>query len=159
EEGNKDDWFGSPFILRLSIIAAISLSAFLAIELTVARPLINLKLLLRRNFGFGTTSNFLLGGALYGSSFVLPLYLSQMQGYNAEQIGEVLAWTGLPQLLVIPFIPRLMRLVDARLLVGLGLLLFAGSNFMNIHLTDDVAAPQLLLPNIVRAVGQSMAMT
>src|SRR6185437_9717470 len=82
EEGNKDDWFGSPFILRLSIVAAVSLSLFLWIELTSARPLLNLRLLARRNFGFGILANFLLGTALYGSVFILPVYLSRVQGYN-----------------------------------------------------------------------------
>ena len=57
---------------------------------------------------------FLLGLALYGSVFILPIYLAQVQGYNAEQIGMVLAWTGLPQLLVIPLVPRLMQRFDAR---------------------------------------------
>src|SRR5438552_9098428 len=96
EEGNKDDWFGSPFIVRLSVIAAVALSLFLWIELTSKKPLMNLRLLFRRNFGFGILANFLLGIALYGSVFILPVYLSRIQGYNAEQIGMVLAWTGLP---------------------------------------------------------------
>jgi len=60
EEGNKDDWFGSVFIVRLSIIAAISLALFLWIELTSKKPLLNLWLLARRNFGFGILANFLL---------------------------------------------------------------------------------------------------
>ena len=109
EEGNKDDWFGSPFIVRLSAIAAIALTLFLVVEFRSRRPLLNLRLLLRRNFGFGTLANFLLGTALYGSVFILPLYLSQIQGYNAQQIGEVLAWTGLPQLVLIPLVPQLMK--------------------------------------------------
>src|SRR5258708_38737481 len=67
EEGNKDDWFGSTFIVRLSIIAAVALAAFLWIELTSKKPLLNLRLLARRNFGFGMLANFLLGIALYGS--------------------------------------------------------------------------------------------
>jgi MFS transporter, DHA2 family, multidrug resistance protein len=67
EEGNKDDWFGSPFIVRLTIIAAISLPLFVWIELKTERPLVNLRLLARRNFGFGTLGNFLLGFSLYGS--------------------------------------------------------------------------------------------
>jgi MFS transporter, DHA2 family, multidrug resistance protein len=159
EEGNKDDWFGSPFILRLSIIAAVSLALFLWIELRVEKPLLNLRLLARRNFGFASIANFLLGGALYGSAFVLPLYLSQMQGYNAEQIGMVLAWTGLPQLLLIPFVPRLMRRFDGRLLAGIGLALFALSNVMNGDVTKDVAADQLFWPNIIRAIGQALVMT
>src|SRR5438270_7453331 len=84
EEGNKDDWFGSPFIVRLSVIAAVALTAFLIIELTVKKPLLNLRLLVRRNFGFGMLANFLLGVALYGSVFILPQYLARIQCYNAD---------------------------------------------------------------------------
>ncbi len=72
EEGNKDDWFGSPFIVRLSIIAAVALALFFWIELTSKKPLLNLRLLARRNFGFGMLANFLMGIALYGSVFILP---------------------------------------------------------------------------------------
>src|SRR5712664_2589488 len=156
EEGNKDDWFGSPFIVKLSIVAAVALSAFLWIELTAKKPLLNLHLLVRRNFGFGILANFLLGIALYGSVFILPVYLSRIQGYNAEQIGMVLAWTGLPQLVLIPFVPRLMQRLDARIIIGIGFALFAASNFMNVHMTSDYAADQLLWPNVVRAVGQAL---
>jgi MFS transporter, DHA2 family, multidrug resistance protein len=159
EEGNKDDWFGSPFIVRLSVVATIALGLFLWIELTTAHPVINLRLLLQRNFGLGSLSNFLLGAGLYGSSFILPLYLSQMQGYNAQQIGEVLAWSGLPQLAIIPFAPMLMRRFDARLLVAVGLGLFAASNFFNLTIDQDYAGPQLLWPNIIRAIGQAIVLT
>jgi DHA2 family multidrug resistance protein len=156
EEGNKEDWLGSDFIFRLSVIAAIALPIFVWIELKVKNPLLNLRLLARRNFGLGTAANFLLGAALYGSSFVLPLYLSQQQGYNAEQIGEVLAWTGLPQLVMIPLVPRLMRMVDARIIIGTGFALFAASNFMNIYMTVDYAGDQLFWANVVRAIGQAL---
>jgi DHA2 family multidrug resistance protein len=157
EDGNKDDWFGSSYILRLSIVAAISLTAFIIIELLVAKPLLNLRLLLRRNFGFGAISNFLMGIALYGSAFILPLYLVRTQGYNSEQIGMVLAWTGLPQLVLIPLVPRLMRYIDPRVMIAFGFALFASSNFMNIYLSSNTAGDQLMLPNIVRAVGQALA--
>jgi MFS transporter, DHA2 family, multidrug resistance protein len=156
EEGNKDDWFGSPFIVKLSIVAAIALSLFLWIELTNRKPLLNLRLLFRRNFGFGIRANFLLGIALYGSVFILPVYLSRIQGYNAEQIGMVLAWTGLPQLFLIPLVPRLMQKFDARIIIGVGFALFAASNFMNIHMTNDYATDQLFWPNVVRAFGQAL---
>ena len=156
EEGNKDDWLASPFILRLSMLAAVALTLFLWIEMKSAQPLLNLRLLAQRNFGFGILANFLLGVALYGSVYVLPVYLARIQGYNAEQIGFVLAWTGLPQLLLIPFVPRLMKRFDARVLVATGFALFAISNFMNISMTADYAADQLMWPNIVRAVGQAM---
>jgi len=159
EEGNKDDWFASPFILRLAVVAAVFLSAFVAIELTVRKPLVNLRLLKRRNFGIGVLVNTLMGFALFGTVFILPQYLGQVQRYNAEQIGNVLAWTGLPQLLLIPLVPLLMKRFDARYIGALGLGLFAASSFMNITLSPDIAGDQLLFPNIVRAVGQAMMLT
>jgi len=156
EEGNKDDWFGSPFIVRLAVIAAVALTLFVAIELTAKKPLLNLRILFRRNFGFGVLANFLLGVALYGSVYILPVYLSRIQGYNSEQIGMVLAWTGLPQLVLIPLVPRLMKRVDPRIVIGIGFALFAASNFMNITMTNDYATDQLFWPNVVRAVGQAL---
>jgi DHA2 family multidrug resistance protein len=102
-------------------------------------------------------ANFLMGIALYGSVFILPQYLALIQGYNSEQIGMVLAWTGLPQLVLIPLVPKLMKRFDARLVIAIGFTLFAGSNFMNIYMSGDYAADQLLWPNIVRAVGQALA--
>jgi DHA2 family multidrug resistance protein len=159
EEGNKDDWFGSPFIVRLTVIAALALTLFVVIELLTRKPLLNLRLLFRRNFGFGILANFLLGVALYGSVYILPVYLSRIQGYNAEQIGMVLAWTGLPQLLLIPLVPRLMQRFDPRILIGTGFALFAASNFMNIHMTTDYANDQLFWPNVVRAIGQALVLT
>ncbi len=156
EEGNKDDWFGSTFIVRLAVIAAIALTLFVVIELTGRKPLLNLRLLFRRNFGFGILANFLLGVALYGSVYVLPVYLSRIQGYNSEQIGMVLAWTGLPQLLLIPLVPRLMKRFDPRIVIGIGFALFSASNFMNICMTNDYATDQLFWPNVVRAIGQAL---
>ncbi|MEC4593311.1 MDR family MFS transporter [Nitrospirillum amazonense] len=159
EEGNKDDWFGSAYIVRLAVIAAVALAAFLIIELKVAKPLLNLRLLARRNFGLGIVANVLLGVVLYASSYLLPRYLGQIQGYNAQQIGSVMAWVGLPQLVLIPLVPLLMKRFDARWLALVGAAVFAGSNFMNIHLWLGSASDQLFWPNIVRAFGQALVMT
>lgn len=159
EEGNKDDWFASPFIQRLAVIALVSLSLFIWIELTTEKPLIRLRLLTRRNFGFGTIAVTLLGFALFGSVYILPAYLGQAQGYNAEQIGQVLAWTGLPQLLLIPLVPKLMQRFDARYIAFTGLMIFAYSCFMNTAMSPDYSGDQLWIPNIVRAIGQAMVLT
>jgi MFS transporter, DHA2 family, multidrug resistance protein len=159
EEGNKDDWFGSPFIVRFAVIAAIALPLFVVIELTSKKPLLNLRLLFRRNFGLGVFANFLLGVALYGSVYILPVYLTRIQGYNSEQIGMVLAWTGLPQLVLIPLVPRLMKRVDPRIVIAIGFALFAASNFMNVYMTGDYASDQLFWPNAVRAIGQALVLT
>jgi MFS transporter, DHA2 family, multidrug resistance protein len=159
EEGNKDDWFGSPFIVRLAVIAAVSLTLFVWIELTVEKPLLQLRLLTRRSFGLGTISAVFVGFALFGSVYLLPAYLGQVQGYNAEQIGNVLAWTGLPQLLLIPLVPKLMQRFDARWIAATGMLLFAYSSFMNTTMSLDYSGDQLWIPNMVRAVGQALMLT
>jgi DHA2 family multidrug resistance protein len=158
EEGNKDDWFGSPFIVKLAITAAISLSLFIANELIVEKPLLRLRLLTNRNFGMGTTAAVFLGFGLFGSIYLLPAYLGQVQGYNAEQIGNVLAWTGLPQLLLIPLVPKLMQRIDARYLAAFGLVLFAYSSFMNTTMSLDYSGDQFWIPNIVRAIGQALTL-
>jgi MFS transporter, DHA2 family, multidrug resistance protein len=159
EEGNKDDWFASPFILRLAIVAVVSLSLFVWIELTVEKPLIRLRLLKGRNYGFGVAALTLVGFALFGSVYILPAYLGQAQGYNAEQIGGVLAWTGLPQLVLIPLIPKMMQRFDVRYIAFTGLMIFAYSCFMNTAMSPDYAGDQLWIPNIVRAIGQAMVLT
>ncbi len=159
EEGNKDDWFASPFILRLAVVALVSLSLFAWIELSIEKPLIRLRLLTRRNFGFGTIAMTMLGFALFGSVYILPAYLGQAQGYNAEQIGAVLAWTGLPQLVLIPLVPKLMQRFDTRYIAFTGLMIFAYSCFMNTAMSPDYAGDQLWIPNIVRAIGQAMVLT
>ena len=159
EEGNKDDWFESPFIVNLAIVAAVFLIAFVVIELTVQKPLVNLRLLKRRNFGIGVLVNVLIGFALFGSVYILPQYLGQVQRYNAEQIGNVLAWTGLPQLLIIPLVPLLMTRYDPRYIGFVGISIFAASCFMNVTLSLDSAGDQFLMPNIVRAIGQALVLT
>jgi DHA2 family multidrug resistance protein len=159
EEGNKDDWFSSPFILRLAAIALVSLSLFVWIELTIEKPLIRLRLLTRRNFGFGTIAMTMLGFALFGSVYILPAYLGEAQGYNAEQIGSVMAWTGLPQLVLIPLVPKLMQRFDTRYIAFTGLMIFAYSCFMNTAMSTDYAGDQFWIPNIVRAIGQAMVLT
>jgi MFS transporter, DHA2 family, multidrug resistance protein len=159
DDGNVYNWFDSPFITNLSLLSAAALAAFVLFEFVNPRPLVNFWLLGRRNFGLGTLGNFLLGFALYGSAYLLPQYLAIAQGFDSEQIGEVLAWTGLPQLMVIPLVPFFMKRIDSRVLVAVGLLVFAGSCFMNLSLDQDYAGPQLFWPNVIRAVGQAMVMT
>jgi DHA2 family multidrug resistance protein len=159
DDGNVYDWFGSPFIVKLSLVSVVALSAFIVVELVSEHPLIRLRLLARRNFGFGTLSNLLLGFALYGSSYLLPQYLAVSQGFDAQQSGEVMAWTGLPQLFVIPLVPLLMRRFDLRLLVGVGLAIFAASCFMNLWLDADYGGPQLFVPDVTRAFGQALTIT
>jgi DHA2 family multidrug resistance protein len=158
EDGNRKDWFGDPGIVKLAWLAAIFIPAFIIIELLLKDPLLDLRLFARRNFRLGSIVNVVLGMGLYGVVFILPLYLGQIHGYSATQIGTVIIWLGLPQLVVIPLIPRVMKFVDARIIIGVGILLFGGSCFLNIHLDSNFAGPQFYIPLIIRALGQPLIM-
>jgi MFS transporter, DHA2 family, multidrug resistance protein len=100
----------------------------------------------------------ILGLGLYGSVYVLPVYLEQIQGYDALEIGEVVMWLGVPQLFILPFVPFLMRRIYPRLLIAVGLVLFAASAFMNTHMKHDTAGPRLRWAMLVRALGQPLIM-
>jgi MFS transporter, DHA2 family, multidrug resistance protein len=97
-----------------------------------------------------------LGAVSFGSIYIIPVYCAQIQGYNAQQIGYVVMWSGLPQLVLFPMMPLLMRAVDARLLVVTGTVFFIASCWINVGLTHDVGADQLILPQLMRAIGQPL---
>jgi DHA2 family multidrug resistance protein len=159
EEGERKDWFGNPMIRNLAIIATIFTLLFIVIELLRKEPFINLRLLKQRTLGSSCVIGLSLGLALYGSVYIIPVYLGQVQGYDAAQIGHVIMWMGLPQLLVFPFVPLLMKRIDARILLAFGLIVFAISNFMNVDMTHDTAEPQLRWAMLVRALGQPFVIT
>ena len=89
---------------------------------------------------------------------MLPLYLAQIQGYNAMQIGEVIMWMGVPQLFLIPLIPKLMKFIEPRLLCALGFGLFGLASFCSGVLNPDFAGPQFNQIQLLRALGQPMVM-
>jgi MFS transporter, DHA2 family, multidrug resistance protein len=156
EEGNRNDWFNSQFILTMGIVAGAGLAACVWIELTRCEPFINLRLLLRRNFGIGSIIGVAFGAGMYGATYLLPLYLAQVQGYNAQQIGETIMWSGLPQIFMMPLAVFLLRRMDARVLLTIGLVCFSASAFMNAALTNLTAYEQLRLSQFVRALGMPL---
>jgi DHA2 family multidrug resistance protein len=159
EEGDKDDWFGSAFIVRLTVIAATALTVFTVSQFRRNNPLLNLRLLFRRNFGFGTLANFVFGLSMYGWLYIVPLYLARIQGFNAEQIGAVLIWIGLPQLLILPFAPKLMKMIDPRRLAAVGFVLFIVGSLLATNISSNFSGPQFIWSSLVRAAGQCLVMT
>jgi MFS transporter, DHA2 family, multidrug resistance protein len=157
EEGQREEWFGSPLIVAATIAAVLGIAVFLIAELTAERPFINLRLFANPSVGGSGILMAVFGATAFGSVYLIPAYLAQIQGYNAQQIGEVVMWSGIPQLFLLPLMPYLMRKVDLRILVGIGLLMFAGSCFINVDMSPDTAMDQLMLPQLLRAAGQPLA--
>ncbi len=156
EEGNRHDWFNSRTISLLAATAVLFLGVCLVIELRRAEPFINLRLLAQRNFGLGAIISLAFGLGMYGITFLLPMYLTQVQGYNAQQIGWTIMWSGAPQLVMMPVAAALLLRFDARALLTVGLVLFSGSCFLNTTLTNLTGYDQLKLTQFIRALGMPL---
>ena len=154
EEGQRKDWFGSDFIVICGALAVVFVPAFVLIEICRREPLVNLRLLASRNLGVSSLVGFALGLGLYGSVYLIPLYLGEVQGYSPLQIGKTLVWVGLPQLFIFPVLPLLMKRLDLRLLVSVGCVIFGISCFMTAWMSFNFAHDQFMISNIVRALGQ-----
>ena len=159
EEGNRKDWLGSEEIVRAGILAGITLPLFVLIQFTHKKPLLNLYLLKQRNFGISIIVSLSMGLGLYGSIFLLPLFLAQIQGYSAMDIGQTIMWSRIPQLFILPFVPKLMAQFDLRILISIGFSLFGVSCWMNSNLTYQTGIDQLIYSQIVRACGQPFIIT
>ncbi|GAB3533819.1 DHA2 family efflux MFS transporter permease subunit [Photobacterium alginatilyticum] len=158
EDGNREEWFSSDFIVTLSIISAVSLVYFVINELQHKKPLVNLRLLKNGQFAMSCLAYLILGMALLGSIYVLPLYLTQIQHYNALEIGEVLMWMGFPQLLIFPLVPKLTNIIKPKYLVTFGFVMFGLSCYVNTHMSVDYGGQQLIFSMLLRAIGSPFIM-
>ena len=155
EEGERKDWFASGFIVAAAILAALGLVAFVIIELRRSRPLINLRLLGRYNFGLASLMQFTFGAVVFGVVFLVPNYFAEAHGYNARQIGLTMIPYGLIQFVMSFATPKLMRWTSGRTIIILGFVIMAAGCLMNIHLNGDAAANVIVPSLVVRGIGQS----
>ncbi len=123
DKGEREDWFGSVFIIRLALISAVSLVLLIYWELKTEHPVVDLRLFKERTYAAGVTIMFFFGFALYASVVLLPLYLQLIMGYTATLSGLALGAGGVASLFVMPVVGRLTTKVDSRVLVAVGLLI------------------------------------
>lgn len=158
EEGARDDWFEAEYLRWLAVISAVSMVLFVYRQLSARQPLVNLRLLANRDFSMACLAYFALGAGLFGSVYLVPLYLAQVHDYNAMQIGLVLMWVGIPQLPLFPMIPKLIKKIDPRYLVVAGFMGIAASMLMNIHMSVLYDGAFLIPAMLVRALAQPFMM-
>jgi MFS transporter, DHA2 family, multidrug resistance protein len=123
DEGQRNDWFSSPFIVGFAIVAVVGLVAMVFWELHHEHPVVNLRLLKDRAFASSNFMLFALGFVLYGSTFMIPIFLQTMLGFDATTSGLVMSPGGIVILLSMPIVGLLVRRVDTRALVAYGLIL------------------------------------
>jgi DHA2 family multidrug resistance protein len=121
DKGQREDWFGSNFIIACALLAGAGLVGALVWELITDDPVVDLRMLKDRNYFLATVTMFMLGFVLYGSTVLLPIFLQTMMGYTALLSGLVLSPGGLLVLLLLPVVGRLVQKVEARWLVAVGL--------------------------------------
>jgi DHA2 family multidrug resistance protein len=148
ERGNTENWFDSEFIVLLTLISVLFLAIFCWIELNQPQPLIDLRILRQRNFVFGNIYSVAFG-FVANYNFVLVQYLGQIQGYNPGQISSVVVWA-LP---LNPLSGIIIARFETRLVLGIGTGLFLISCFMNSTLDYYVAHDQLILSQVIKALG------
>jgi DHA2 family multidrug resistance protein len=139
DKGEREDWFGSNFIVICTLVAVFGLIGAFIWELTREDPIVDFRMLKDRNFLVATFTMFMLGFVLYGSTVLLPLMLQTLMGYTALLSGLVLSPGSLFTLLALPLVGRLTQKVQARWLVafGLGITGFALLRMSNFDLQID----------------------
>lgn len=158
EEGEREQWFSSSLIVTLSLI---SLAGFLLLALGqffARKPVIRLSLLLDRQFGSVVAMVIVVGMVIYGTSYAIPQFLSNIADYNSLQAGEVVMLSGVPVMLMMPITPWLLRNVDIRLSVCFGLSILALSAWLETGLTVQSGRSDFVDSQLLRGVGTVFCM-
>ena len=153
EEGPRNDWLDDRNVAWAVAVTIISGVLFFWRMLTYFNPIVDLRALANRNFAVGSGLQLVLGIGLYGSTFLVPQYLSIVRHLDAIQIGEAMAIAGISMFLMAPVSGRLMSIVDPRLQIGFGCLI-AGLGFYDATgVTKDWDFQELIYPQVLRSVG------
>jgi len=148
--GEKEDWFDSRLIVALAVLAVCTLAGFLARELTVTEPILDLTVFNDRNFAVGTLCIALVGLGFNSSMLLIALYTQKMLGYDAWNSGLVLAPGGFGTMLALMVSGRLVSRMDQRLMLGGGCLLSAVATILMTRLTLGIDYWSLAWPRFLQ---------
>jgi DHA2 family multidrug resistance protein len=155
---NTDGW-SSPFIVTCFVIAAIGLTVFVITEFNIKHPLIEMSLFKDFNFTVANGILFIFGFGMFGSTFLLPLYLQNSLGYTAFQAGSLFLPVGLLQAIMAPTAGMLSDRINPKILAGIGLALLAFSLYLNSTLSLFSEHHQIMIPLYIRGIGMGLIFT
>lgn len=158
EEGARNDWFSDDHILLLGVVAAICGPAFVWRSLSYRNPIVELRAFGNRNFVVGVVMTFIVGAALFGGTFLLPLFLGRVRDYSAAEVGTTMVVSGLAMFATGPFAGRLVRKVDPRILMFVGFMLCAWGMWDAHAVTDEWGFWEFAGVQAMRGVGVMLAM-
>ncbi len=158
EEGPGNDWFADEAVLATAIVMTLGGIAFFWRALSRDEPIVDLSAFRNANFAIGSLFSFLMGTGLYGLTYLYPLYLGRVRGYDSLMIGETVFVSGLAMFLTAPVAGILSRKMDLRVMLMIGFVGFGASTWMLTGLTPDWDFRELLLPQILRGVSLMICM-
>ena len=165
EEGNQKDWFEDPWILTLTVIAAVALTALIAWEMSPRNrsPVVNLKVLKNRDLTAALFLFLALGFGLYGGIFLFPLFAQNILGFTPTVTGLTLmpggVATGISAIVCGRLLGGKKPIVSPRLVIVVGLALFVLSMWDLGHLTTLSGEADTSLALILRGAGLGLLFT
>lgn len=158
EEGPRYDWLDDSTIATFAFLCFTGAIIFFWRALTAAQPIVELRAFKDRNFAFGSAFSFVMGIGLYGLTYLYPVYLSQVRGYDALMIGETMFVTGVAMFLTAPISGRLSQVMDPRIMMLIGFMGFALGTYIASGITADWDFYELLVPQILRGCSLMLCM-
>ncbi|MCB0508079.1 MAG: DHA2 family efflux MFS transporter permease subunit [Bacteroidetes bacterium] len=108
EQGERNDWFESKYILFFTLMAVMGIVGFIVHELTTKNPIVDLRVLAKANVAIATIMNFVLGLILYGSVFIYPIFMQHFLGFTPQLSGEMFMPGALLSGLLMPIVGGLL---------------------------------------------------
>ena len=154
DKGQEEDWFHTPYIVWFSLIAAVSLIAFVIWEWNHSHPVVDVRMFKSRNFATSNAMMLVLGISLFGTTVLLPQYTQVLMGYTAEQAGMALSPGGFVVILLLPLVGTLVSKADVRYLIAFGFTVLSASMFyMTTHLYQGIDFKTAVLLRVYQSVG------
>jgi DHA2 family multidrug resistance protein len=153
DEGQRNDWFSSNYIVTFAIVTVVCLIGMVVWELRQKQPVIDFHVLKERNFALATGSMLVLGFVLYGSTALLPLFLQTLLGYTAMLSGMVLSPGGIVICVAMPVVGMLLRRYQARWLVVFGVAVSAAGLMAMSRFTLQLDYTTAVRSRIVQSFG------
>lgn len=158
EEGAKDNWFEDDTILWLTVLTVITGVTFVWRQLTYFRPIVQLKAFADRNFALGIIMTSVSGAALYGGTFLMPLYLGRIRHFSAAEVGTTMLVSGLAMFITGPLAGRWVRQIDPRIPMFCGFCMIAWGMWLGHAVTDQWGFVEFAALQAFRGVGVMIAM-
>ncbi len=156
DKGQQEDWFGSNFIVGLTIVSAVTLAALIWHELTTRDPIVDLRVLKARSYAVGVFLMTIVGFVLYGSMVLLPIMLQTLLGYPPLQAGIAMAPRGVGSFFMMPLTGLMTGRFDARKLLTAGLLVGGTTLLWLAQLNLQAGYWDIFWPQLIQGVGMSL---